>query len=715
MADPQPPDITAATGLEQIIGILHTIVEAGQEDLAREMIAMTPLDKLEELLKVADDKDYVFLSWLMPKIPGPIYDPEFTKPEQPTIGDVLEMASLDKGWWQPVIDRVAMDQHLYHMEWVGKSRSFDPSKDSEFYSSTLSDEIRAIAALASGTNSTYTAKLVTVDNREEAQRIEDTAAYWESCCADRYYQVTGGHLTYDEMIYLLITGYIVTRIGIKLQAGTYPFHDALIDPQIVYPRWDGNGLMRVTTQYQDTVANVISDFEHNGNTVKNKLLGSENRMAKGRRRYRLNDVVEVTTYHDRWWFAVVADGIPVIRPTAHKYGKVPYVITGSQLGEPMGMTGAHVVNEGNDRLFREVPTEEASRRLRYKNVGWAHFRKINHGQREVILGKLYTMIQNADRPAWALYQDDLADGDPIIEIAPDAVNKLSQHERLEPLFATMDHRVWGPLFSALQSAEMTNSLPPEMFGVPRSANQSGNGLEGAYESGKDKLATFIRAIENHKGAKASFRLMLYRDWGEHLQNEDGDYAVHYVPHTRERQRAYNLPSKFVLTPQTIERVGHVVHASMVHLRMQNLGPLGAAASMWIDKGMMSKREAMEMRGVNDPDAVIAEVNYERAQEDEMLAKAKMLRDMKTRDPDLYELYRELLEFEHAKTNAPPPGSGFGNQPGMAGPDYSAMGMGPQGPTGRPLGAMGPGAGAMQGPGMDLSLLPPSPGGLIGAP
>lgn len=718
--EPQPPDLTEPSAWQQLIDILHALVDSGEMSTAQQLMAVTPLDKLEELLKVASDDDYVFLSSLLPPIPGPIYDPEFSMPDQPEVADVIRMAEQDREFWRPVIDRVAEDQSLYHMESLGKTPKFDPQKDMEFYSSGLSDEVRTIAAMVSAAKPNFHCKMMTVQNREDAQKVEDAALYWHECEADNYYDKTGSVLDYDEMIYLGITGYIVSRVGINLEGKKYPFKDALIDPQLVSPGWDANGLARVSVKYRDTVERVISEFEYSGKSVRTKLLNSRNKMSpdKGKpRNYKHDDIVEVLVYHDRWWYCVIVDGIPIIGPVAHKYGCVPYVITGSSLGEPPGMVGAstHVAPDGREFASNATFTE-AARRLRYKNVSWFHFRKRMHAQREVMLSKLYTILQNADKPAWALYQDDLADTDPLISTDPGEINRLSQHERLEPLFVQVDHRVWGPLFSAMTQDEATNRLPPSLFGMFQSANESGNALEGSYEAGKQHLATFIRAKENHIAAKASMKLKLYRDWAAVLQGESGEYAAYEVPHTMERQRAYKMPSHFTITPHTIERVGHRVHADLVHLRMQNLGPLGNAGRMWVDMDAMSKRELMELRGVRDPDAVVAERNYEKAMEDEVLSRAMMLKELRTRDPEAFDLYRELMQYEHAKATQSQQQGPAGPGP-MGGVDMSAIGQGAEGLTGRPpMGNPLPlGPGAMQGNGGDLSLLPPSQGGLIGGP
>jgi hypothetical protein len=120
-----------------------------------------------------------------------------------------------------------------------------------------------------------------------------------------------------------------------------------------------------------------------------------------------------------------------------------------------------------------------------------------------------------------------------------------------------------------------------------------------------------------------------------------------------------------------------------------------------------------MRGVADPDAVMSERRYEKAQADEVLERALFLKDLRRRDPEAYQLYRELQQYEHAKAagpqQGPPPGGGGAYPPMgpglMGGVDLSAQGMGAEGVTGRPPG--------MQGPGPDLSLMAPTPGGIGG--
>jgi hypothetical protein len=711
--EPVPPDITIESEYENLVLALRGIVDAGQEDLAKELIAMTPARKLEELLKAVDDEDYAFLLTLFPAIPGPIYDPDFVKPDKPDVGQVISLAGSDKEGWQSTLDRIREDTNLYHVEWLGHAKDFDADKDEEWFSSSMSDEVRAIAAMISSAKTNYKMTMETVENREETQRIEDTCTYWDQCEQLHYHEGCGGDLQYDEILYMLISGYTMSRVGMNFSGHNYPFKDALMDPQTTIPVWDGKSLLRVTCQYTDTIAKVISDYDTPDHRVRNKLMKMTNKMEKGKaRNYRMNDEAEVICYHDRWWYCLIVDGQAVIEPTKHAIGAVPYVVTGSGMGEPMGMADNAVKTTTDGRLYgSSIGTRR--NRMEYKNVSWFHFRKRGHAQKEIALSKLYTLLQHVDEPAWNLYQDDLADGTPIISTDRGKVNQLSQHERLEPMFTQVDQRVWSPLFNAISQDELTNRIPPEFFGIFNSASESGNALEGAYESGKDKLITFIRAQQRHRAGKASLKLMLYRDWGEVLANKDGEYAMLSIPHSRERQRAYNLPAKFTLLPKTIERVGTKVAADIVHLRMQNLGPLGNAGQQWLGMDAITVRELLEMRGVADPDAVMSERRYEKAQADEVLERALFLKDLRRRDPEAYQLYRELQQYEHAKAAGPqggPPQGGPSPYPPMGpglmgGVDLSAQGMGAEGVTGRPPG--------MQAPGPDLSLMAPTPGGIGG--
>jgi hypothetical protein len=193
-------------------------------------------------------------------------------------------------------------------------------------------------------------------------------------------------------------------------------------------------------------------------------------------------------------------------------------------------------------------------------------------------------------------------------------------------------------------------------------------------------------LETFHAAKQEMRLKIWRDWGHSVETEDGAYGELTVPMRKQRRRFSSGPNAVTITPEMIQRTGTRVEATMRHIRLQNLAPLGNAANMWMQINGMSAREAMELRGVTDPDAVFMEREYEQALLDPELQKVRRLTILRKRDPEAAAMYEELIQ----QKSQPPPGPPLGGAPGPIAPNTSAMnlpalGMGAQGSTGRPPG------------------------------
>jgi hypothetical protein len=212
------------------------------------------------------------------------------------------------------------------------------------------------------------------------------------------------------------------------------------------------------------------------------------------------------------------------------------------------------------------------------------------------------------------------------------------------------------------------------------------------EGGRDiHEQPLIQAGEGFHEGKGTLRLRLLRDWGHLLRtSEEGDYGVLVIPHQGGRRRD-GLPPAFTLTPEMLDRVGIEVEAHLTSVNKSDLGPLGAATGQWLGTGTMSRREAIALRGHPDPDDVIEELDYEQVLADPDIQKARRLKMLRARDPETYELVREIMKTQQ---QPPPGGGGFGQMPQTpaafgpqmtAGVNMPALGQGQIGATGRPPG------------------------------
>lgn len=236
----------------------------------------------------------------------------------------------------------------------------------------------------------------------------------------------------------------------------------------------------------------------------------------------------------------------------------------------------------------------------------------------------------------------------------------------------------------------TNRLTPSFFGLAQSSQMSGNAMETEYEAGRDKVATFLIALESFYSQRASMRLRMYRDWAHLIRNDDGDFGKSAIPFEKKVARIKGQ-KWFELTPTTLEESGVRAKAICTHVRMQNLAALGNAASVWMQFGGMSAFEAMELRGVRDPEMVMEQRRYEKAMLDEKMEQAMTFNELVQKNPVAALFYREqvLKMGQGAQGGGPPMG---GDPTGMQGPlpggpntsamNLESLGMG-NGGQGRP--------------------------------
>jgi hypothetical protein len=132
---------------------------------------------------------------------------------------------------------------------------------------------------------------------------------------------------------------------------------------------------------------------------------------------------------------------------------------------------------------------------------------------------------------------------------------------------------------------------------------------------------------------------------------------------------------------------------MTSLRLQNLGPLGNAVQMWRNQGLMTKLEALELRGVQDPHAYLRQKDIEDFKDTPEYKTAKLLEwaDEEGESPTVISTMMYLLATKGGGGGGGQPGaSPAGPMPGNGGgPPTVGMPGGPGQQGGRPPQLPGP--------------------------
>lgn len=683
---PAPPsDPVPENPFANVVEMLRLYAMENGIEAAQQVYFLLPPTVMKgiELGVQGNYEDGAFLESLQPPAKPPVYPPWFQIPHKPKLEDIKAIIAADETEWRRTRERISDDLDWLNGEVSEVPKGFDKKRDIPFRSSAMADEARAVSAMLGTITPNYEIPYTKSDQELATQQAENALYYWDEQADQVALQNGTGDYGIAAASYLVYTGYAVTRIRFDPENPENPFQEQFINPATVAPVWDDRGLMRVSRRYVDTVANVIADFDDSKGSVRRKLM----RKQKGKDgEDRLNQRILVQIYHDRWWTCVVADDIEVVPISAHQYGFVPYCVQPSGNGEPVAITSltdAHAPGVSGVATARE--------RWEKKNLSWFGFRKPYHKQYEEIMTMVLSVFQRVVNPSLVLKQSPFAEveGDPEIHTEPGGITKLNDQEELGPLVENPSAlSAFSPLINAIQQDAATNRLSPTFFGLAQSTQMSGNAMETEYEAGRDKVATFLVALESFYAQRASMRLRMYRDWGHLIQNDDGDFGKTIIPYDPEK--AHLRQEKwFELTPGTLDRSGVRAKAICTHTRLQNLAALGSAASIWMQFGGMSAFDAMKMRGVRDPHAVMEQRRWEKAMLDESVEKALTFSELVARDPNAATMYRDLILGGGSPEQAAP----MGGMP-MGGPQTSAMnlesiGMG-NGGVGRPPGPMGPG-------------------------
>ena len=686
MAPPEPPPV------EGVDLVLQVLMDGTADEVVELLAELQPpeLAMLRELLLPEIEKqDPVRAAYLLTFFPekkerGSLPPWMKSTPPRPTAERVNELALMDAEEWADVVtnDKDTQD-YLIPPYKSHVFKSYDAKKHERYKSPMLKNEINLIVSKGAASDFRYAMPFVDPAHTEATQQCED---YLYECdrLATRAWANSGyGDMEMDAWYTMATKGRLIHFIQPLIESEDQFLVERLMDPSNTYPTWAGErGLERVTRMYDATAAEVIGDYDPTGDLgVEAKIIG---KVVKDKHRVYENDTRgKVTQYWDRWWYVVLFDDTEVVN-IAHEYGFVPFVVTAGNTGLPKYL---NEINSGQN----PVSTRMRDTLKKAKYASYIDHMKEFSGIREMIGTVFLTVLSKMDDPAKNIYQDAVAQamGTPTLSNDRGAVNPLQlDREKIEvaPTDATSP-QVFNPFYQMFgQDAAMT-FLPEAAHGVSAGGNQSGNAMENMFEVGNDKFVGLYRSMARHKEGVAAMRLRYWSDWGHAWKDRRGKFGRMMVPYPADRraQMSNTAPPAYEFLPETVDMVGTMVEVDYTSVRMQNLVQLGNAVMIWKQAGAMSGREAMELRGVRNPESVFDQIMYEQIMADPDIMKLKALAGLKKRDPELAAKYEEMISGGSPGNPNQQPGAG----PNSSAMNLQALGMGAKGETGRP-GMGGPG-------------------------
>lgn len=717
MAPPGPPppppneeQLPPPSFMDIVLKQLTQLRDLRSLEEVRGMVMTLPENLFEQLREWQMSEPYAALvldDIMPPEQAKPVYPKWFTEqgpPPKPTESQIKEMVLRDYDDWDQVREEVRLQLLVYHMIEAGAFDDFDPKRDELFYDESLVGEVNSIIFRHADTAVKWRYEAQSSSMREDGQKAEDFIEYQFRQTNRRYIRAGNHDLRHDVAFYLSVCGYACARTGMRFNDGRYVFDYIMADPSTTVPLFDDHGLKRVTRRYQDTVANVIAAYDWDG-SVERKLLNEP--VSGTRDKFRRQDeYVLVETYDDRWWRAVYIDDKEIIAPVAHEYGFCPWIYRGAFLGEPQQIAG----QMRNETVLPAAGLRSGEYRLKYKHRSyfWPLIR--GHRQKEAILSKLFSLWKKSDKPTWLWFYDDFAKGKGVPEVPIHGqVTPLNMnHEDMKPMLEAVNPAIFGTLFQASTAIEQRTKMPLATFGEMAGTQQSGQQMEGSAESGYEKESYLTNSAESFYTELGELWLTMWRDWGwMYWKDGEPDFGMMEIPYQGRRARRGGDPT-FIMVPEIVRRVGvDGIEAVMPRIRMNGLAALGNAVAIWIDKGLMSDYQAIEMRGETDVDETLEEIEYDAIRKDPVIAALRKYRILKEQDPELAELYRENTLTKQGQMGpmspmggpmdqgmpaapSPFPSSGGGLiDPTTSAMNLTSLGMGAQGPTGRPPGSVAP--------------------------
>lgn len=643
-------------------------------------------------------------------------------PPKPTWGQVDAWANQEESNWRERRERVRRDIQI----WMGRERGiFKLSQEEkyreEYHSTGLTDDTNLAISVLGSAEVIHKITPVQQGAQQDAQECEDTLRYLRREHARRHRLGGNGSMARDEGAHVCLAGAVVSRRTVDLYDRRCPIRVDLIDPTTCYPTFGGpRGMIRMIRVYTCKVSDVIADYDTDGSMLdrlveyraENGKGGQTNANRSARDEVgatltnrQLWESVDVVEYWDTGWRGVwLKDGFEVIPLIEHQYGKVPFVYCFSNLGRPRSlgdpMVDTVILEDGSESVVRGDD-------FGLVDVGLSFFghRRDAHFQYEAAMGMLYKLLGRADRPAWFVYQDAVGraaseerDG---FDASPDAENPLAMdHEQLQPWLATPQGAVFEPLLNAMAADKATGQMPLAMYGAAASSQSTGAAHDAQVHAGQDKLAPLFDTLVDYHTQCAEHDLWVLRRFGDALIDDEEGIGGLRIPYAPERRM--EEPS-FRLTPRTIRRAGCQIEVFMENPSTRNLPLILNAAAIGIQSGQMSRREAIELRGKHNPDAVLDEIIEEQAWSDPAAQKARialaLLRSYTgpsgVPDPMVW-LVLDLLLGQSQPPGGMPPG-----------------GMMP--PPGGPQPSLGPPGGAPNTSGMNLQPFAPGVGAGAGRP
>lgn len=546
----------------------------------------------------------------------PVYPSGYRVPPKPRREEILSRADSAKQAAGPWLENIADTFHRLRGHTAGYLTYSDlhkrgrPDAPSPFKSTQLIDQFNRFRAYGASLPIAYSIEEYDPDKFSSAQKVEDFSYLLRKMHERRWVERGNMPLAQSEWFDMLLYGTVVSRRTCNLLDEKCPIEATLQDPATIFPvigRVGGYATLNAVYQIRTiTVYELLADYTKDGDLPKRIKDAIGDKIGT----FDESSEVDVVEYNDDWWRGVFLLGtdVDILPLTAHKYGRVPYVIQYGPGGESLHSRSpddpvadySMSVAGGAPREWERV----------FKARGFIDPMKQLHDYREGWGDRIQNRVLREFNPPLMLKQTMTANqiaGDPEINREEGGLTKLvGGEEDIGPLpEAPVASGAMSMLMQFIQADTQTNMLAPG-FGQPiDKSNVSGTAQAVAAEQGRENESGWVQAMEEYHARCASHDVNLWRNFGHDARyQEDGSVKKFFVPR---RMPTDGEERSFELTPDVIDSVDSDFRVTMNSLRMSELIVFGQAAQMFGPDGLgiWDVYTIAEKMGVTDVDRALA--------------------------------------------------------------------------------------------------------------
>lgn len=611
-------------------------------------------------------------------------DPEWAMPANkrkgfqplPERGYILDVAMQDLNRNQALIDRMQRDLALYRQKGPYNTPPiFDPAKEVAFKAATLSNIVNKLTNMSSAGDWRWVIPFQDEKSKEGSQIVENWLSYVRQC-EEEYYALGGGDadLQWDEFWYLYQYGRLVTRILPDPADPNHPFNESLLDPSTCFPTFADSkeGMIRMTRIYTSKVVDVIRAYSQYDSSLQDKIIAQMGYDGEDVGRYYLQEG-KVVEYWDTFNRAVYFRDIELMREP-HELGYVPFIYVIAR-GEPRSVitpqgAGYYQLDEYNNAIYHASSRED----LAEKGVSVFHHIVNTHRMQEVVYTLLISEVLKAQNPAVINYSAPQMAGQapPPLAYYPGAANqRVLNAQKVEIVPTSPRPTDTSPVLNKISGDITEGTINPAMYGSMDGSNIAGFAVESLISAARDTVLPYTSAWSRFQALKGRM------------------YCKQYLSHVAPSGTTINVamegkygssPSK-LLTPQIVQATGIHITVEMIGVSDQALPSMVQTSSLAVEKGLWSRRKAMEHLGEKDPGKMLQDIITERAIEHPEIMENIIIPQMfmKNGQNDLAYMWGFLVVLPKLIQTMGSLMGGMGMAPGGGGPP------GPGGQTSQPNG------------------------------